>query len=87
VIVVFYREYLLPIITCRSYFTIKLTPPMVVAARFLLPRPIRGSRAVSFPPGSEAELRISFFAQSLTTALPKALPVDAMPTLTVLTSY
>ncbi|KAH9026296.1 1,3-beta-glucan synthase component-domain-containing protein [Lactarius deliciosus] len=35
-------------------------------------RPTRASRA-------EAERRISFFAQSLTTALPEALPVDAMP--------
>ncbi|KZV72587.1 glycosyltransferase family 48 protein [Peniophora sp. CONT] len=40
-----------------------------------------------FPPGSEAERRISFFAQSLTTALPEALPVDAMPTFTVLTPH
>jgi 1,3-beta-glucan synthase len=41
-----------------------------------------------FPPGrSEAERRISFFAQSLTTAMPQALPVDAMPTFTVLTPH
>ena len=40
-----------------------------------------------FPPGSEAERRISFFAQSLTTAIPEALPVDAMPTFTVLTPH
>ncbi|KAH9029110.1 1,3-beta-glucan synthase component-domain-containing protein [Lactarius hengduanensis] len=32
-----------------------------------------------FLPGSEAERRILFFAQSLTKALPEALPVDAMP--------
>ncbi|KAF6751110.1 1,3-beta-glucan synthase [Ephemerocybe angulata] len=40
-----------------------------------------------FPPGSEAERRISFFAQSLTTAIPEPLPVDAMPTFTVLTPH
>jgi hypothetical protein len=40
-----------------------------------------------FPPGPEAERRISFFAQSLTTALPEALPIDAMPTVTVLTPH
>ena len=40
-----------------------------------------------FPQGSEAERRISFFAQSLTTALPEPLPVDAMPTFTVLTPH
>jgi 1,3-beta-glucan synthase len=40
-----------------------------------------------FPPGGEAERRISFFASSLTTALPDPLPVDAMPTFTVLTPH
>ena len=40
-----------------------------------------------FPPGSEAERRISFFAQSLTTTIPEPLPVDAMPTFTVLTPH
>ncbi|EUC56288.1 1,3-beta-glucan synthase, partial [Rhizoctonia solani AG-3 Rhs1AP] len=37
-----------------------------------------------FPPGSEAARRISFFAQSLTTTIPEPLPVDTMPTFTVL---
>ncbi|KAG8834634.1 1,3-beta-D-glucan synthase [Serendipita sp. 399] len=40
-----------------------------------------------FPKGSEAERRISFFAQSLTTVIPEPLPVDAMPTFTVLTPH
>ena len=40
-----------------------------------------------FPQGSEAERRISFFAQSLTTIIPEPLPVDAMPTFTVLTPH
>ncbi|KAI0034779.1 1,3-beta-glucan synthase [Vararia minispora EC-137] len=46
-----------------------------------------GSHDDFFPQGSEAERRISFFAQSLTTAIPEALPVDAMPTFTVLTPH
>lgn len=37
-----------------------------------------------FPSGSEAERRISFFAQSLSTPIPEPLPVDNMPTFTVL---
>ncbi|KAF8458279.1 1,3-beta-glucan synthase catalytic subunit FksP [Kalaharituber pfeilii] len=37
-----------------------------------------------YPPGSEAERRISFFAQSLSTPIPEPLPVDNMPTFTVL---
>ncbi|WFC97626.1 1,3-beta-glucan synthase [Malassezia yamatoensis] len=40
-----------------------------------------------FPKGSEAERRISFFAQSLTTAIPESVPVDAMPTFSVLTPH
>ena len=40
-----------------------------------------------FPKGSEAERRISFFAQSLTTSIPEPLPVDAMPTFSVLTPH
>ncbi|KAF7968270.1 hypothetical protein HWV62_31059 [Athelia sp. TMB] len=40
-----------------------------------------------FPVGGEAERRISFFASSLTTALPEPLPVDAMPTFTVLVPH
>jgi 1,3-beta-glucan synthase len=37
-----------------------------------------------FPAQSEAERRISFFAQSLSTPMPEPLPVDNMPTFTVL---
>ncbi|EAW06869.1 1,3-beta-glucan synthase [Aspergillus clavatus NRRL 1] len=40
-----------------------------------------------FPPGSEAERRISFFAQSLSTPMPEPLPVDNMPTFTVLVPH
>ncbi|KAI9889020.1 MAG: 1,3-beta-D-glucan synthase [Vezdaea aestivalis] len=37
-----------------------------------------------FPHQSEAERRISFFAQSLSTPIPEPVPVDNMPTFTVL---
>ncbi|KAF9069635.1 1,3-beta-glucan synthase [Rhodocollybia butyracea] len=46
-----------------------------------------GNNASFFPPGGEAERRISFFASSLTTAIPEPLPVDAMPTFTVLVPH
>jgi 1,3-beta-glucan synthase len=39
------------------------------------------------PKDGEAERRISFFAQSLTTAISESIPVDAMPTFTVLTPH
>ena len=40
-----------------------------------------------FPRNSEAERRISFFAQSLATPMPEPLPVDNMPTFTVFTPH
>jgi 1,3-beta-glucan synthase len=40
-----------------------------------------------FAAGGEANRRISFFASSLTTALPEPLPIDAMPSFTVLVSH
>lgn len=40
-----------------------------------------------FPKNSEAERRISFFAQSLSTPMPEPLPVDNMPTFTVLVPH
>ncbi|KAK6464792.1 beta-1,3-glucan synthase [Scheffersomyces coipomensis] len=40
-----------------------------------------------FPSNSEAERRISFFAQSLATPIPEPLPVDNMPTFTVFTPH
>ncbi|KAK7014870.1 glycosyltransferase family 48 protein [Favolaschia claudopus] len=45
------------------------------------------SQSSFFPPGGEAERRISFFASSLTMTLPDPLPVDAMPTFTVLVPH
>ena len=40
-----------------------------------------------FPAGSEAERRISLFVQSLTTNFLPPLPIDVMPTFTVLTPH
>ncbi|KAL2678354.1 hypothetical protein Neosp_009100 [[Neocosmospora] mangrovei] len=37
-----------------------------------------------FPKNGEAERRISFFAQSLSTPIPEPMPVDNMPTFTVM---
>ena len=57
------------------------------ATPFFIDQTDKGFKGGFFPPGSEAERRISFFAQLLTTALPEALPVDAMPTSTILTPH
>ncbi|KAG7451544.1 1,3-beta-glucan synthase [Guyanagaster necrorhizus] len=57
------------------------------APPFFISQNDKGFKGEFFPRGSEAERRISFFAQSLTTAMPEPLPVDAMPTFTVLTPH
>ncbi|TFK46453.1 hypothetical protein OE88DRAFT_1775792, partial [Heliocybe sulcata] len=54
------------------------------APAFFLSQSDKNFKGEFFPRGSEAERRISFFAQSLTTAIPEPVPVDAMPTFTVL---
>ncbi|TFK52998.1 1,3-beta-glucan synthase [Heliocybe sulcata] len=57
------------------------------APAFFLSQSDKNFKGEFFPRGSEAERRISFFAQSLTTAIPEPVPVDAMPTFTVLTPH
>ncbi|KAG0202903.1 1,3-beta-D-glucan synthase [Mortierella sp. GBA30] len=44
-------------------------------------------KAEFYPHRSEAERRINFFAQSLSTPIPEPLPVDEMPTFTVLVPH
>ncbi|KAG0287946.1 1,3-beta-D-glucan synthase [Linnemannia gamsii] len=44
-------------------------------------------QAEFYPQHSEAERRITFFAQSLSTPIPEPLPVDQMPTFTVLVPH
>ncbi|KAI0727239.1 1-3-beta-glucan synthase [Fomitopsis betulina] len=46
-----------------------------------------GQESDFFPNNGEAERRISFFAASLTTAFPDPLPVECMPTFTVLVPH
>ncbi|KAH9011407.1 hypothetical protein EDB83DRAFT_2322191 [Lactarius deliciosus] len=76
-----------PLTTCRSFFITRFKtrltrwPAQSPCSPFFIAQTdkgIKGSFQV-FPPGSEAERRISFFAQLLTTALPDALLVDAKP--------
>ncbi|KAL7412625.1 glucan synthase [Mrakia frigida] len=57
------------------------------APAFFTSQGANGPKIEFFPAGSEAERRISFFAQSLTTSIPEPLPVDAMPTFTVLVPH
>ncbi|KAF5365320.1 hypothetical protein D9758_005437 [Tetrapyrgos nigripes] len=57
------------------------------APPFFISQQDPGFKGEFFPEGSEAERRISFFAQSLTTNMPAPLPIEAMPTFTVLTPH
>ncbi len=54
------------------------------APTFFVSQEDHSFKAEFFPTHSEAERRLSFFAQSLSTPIPEPLPVDNMPTFTVL---
>jgi 1,3-beta-glucan synthase len=86
-----YREHLLSIEHVQRLLYHQVQGPdgrrTLRAPPFFISQNDRAYRGKFFPPGSEAERRISFFAQSLTTAIPDPLPVDAMPTFTVLTPH
>lgn len=54
------------------------------APTFFVSQEDHSFKAEFFPAHSEAERRISFFAQSLSTPIPEPLPVDNMPTFSVM---
>lgn len=54
------------------------------APTFFVSQEDHSFKAEFFPANSEAERRISFFAQSLSTPIPEPVPVDNMPTFSVL---
>ena len=55
------------------------------APPFFISQTEKGYKGEFFPPGSEVDRHISFFAQSFTTSIPEPLPVDSMPAFTDLT--
>jgi 1,3-beta-glucan synthase len=96
VIISMYREHLLSIEHVQKllYHQVQSDQPgkrTLRAPAFFISQGEKNSKgskkAEFFPKGSEAERRISFFAQSLTTAIPEPIPVDAMPTFTVLVPH
>ncbi|KAG9303389.1 hypothetical protein G9A89_013715 [Geosiphon pyriformis] len=54
---------------------------------FFVAQAASSNKSKYFPALSEAERRISFFAQSLSTPIPEPLPIPSMPTFTVLTPH
>ena len=93
IIISMYREHLLSIDHVQNLLYHQVTTDgegtrrALRAPAFFISQGDRQFKGEFFPSGSEAERRISFFAQSLTTSIPEALPVDAMPTFTVLTPH
>jgi 1,3-beta-glucan synthase len=57
------------------------------APPFFISQSDPGFKREFLPKDGAAERRISFFVQSLTTAIPESIPVDTMPTFTVLTPH
>lgn len=92
VIISMYREHLLSIDHVQRLLYHQVSSETdgrrtLRAPVFFISQDDKGLKQEFFPKGSEAERRISFFAQSLTTAIPEPLPIDAMPTFTVLTPH
>ncbi|KII88524.1 glycosyltransferase family 48 protein [Plicaturopsis crispa FD-325 SS-3] len=91
IIISMYREHLLSIDHVQRLLYHQVDGPdgrrTLRAPPFFTNQDGQGFKGNFFPAGGEAERRISFFATSLTTALPEPLPVDAMPTFTVLVPH
>ncbi|KAL1709542.1 glycosyltransferase family 48 protein [Schizophyllum commune] len=92
IIISMYREHLLSIehvqkLLYHQVDTGEAGKRSLRAPPFFVAQGSSGGSGEFFPPGSEAERRISFFAQSLSTEIPQPIPVDAMPTFTVLTPH
>ncbi|KAJ6547553.1 1-3-beta-glucan synthase [Mycena capillaripes] len=91
VIISMYREHLLSIDHVQRLLYHQVDSPdgrrTLRAPPFFTNQTGGGFKGGFFPPGGEAERRISFFASSLTTTFPEPLPVDAMPTFTVLVPH
>ncbi|GLB34966.1 putative 1,3-beta-glucan synthase subunit FKS1 [Lyophyllum shimeji] len=91
VIISMYREHLLSIDHVQRLLYHQVDGPngqrTLRAPPFFTNQDGTGYKDNFFPAGGEAERRISFFASSLTTSFPEPLPVDAMPTFTVLVPH
>ncbi|KIO22848.1 glycosyltransferase family 48 protein [Tulasnella calospora MUT 4182] len=91
VIISMYREHLLSIDHVKKLLYQQVTTESgqrsLRAPLFFTSQDDRGLNGDFFPTHSEAERRISFFAQSLSMEMPQPLPVERMPTFSVLTPH
>ncbi|KAF9933005.1 1,3-beta-D-glucan synthase [Linnemannia zychae] len=92
IIISMYREHILSIENAQRMLyqqvlsekgdRLSLKTPM-----FFLAQEDSSIKAEFYPHRSEAERRVNFFAQSLVTPIPEPLPVEQMPTFTVLVPH
>lgn len=92
VIISMYREHLLAIDHVQKLLYHQVPSEQegkrtLRAPTFFVSQEDQAFKTEFFPGGSEAERRISFFAQSLSTPMPEPLPVDNMPTFSVMVPH
>ncbi|KAF9180329.1 1,3-beta-D-glucan synthase [Haplosporangium sp. Z 767] len=92
IVISMYREHLLSIEHAQRLLYQQVpseseTKMTLKAPTFFVAQENSSIKAEFYPQHSEAERRINFFAQSLSTAIPEPLPVDQMPTFTVLVPH
>ena len=90
IVITMYREHLITVDHAQRMLYQQEINPMdgnrtLKAPTFFVTQEDTSFKTEYFPQHGEAERRIHFFAQSLTTPMPPSHPVECMPTFTVLT--
>ncbi|KAF9584182.1 1,3-beta-D-glucan synthase [Lunasporangiospora selenospora] len=92
IVISMYREHLLSIEHVQRLLYQQVTTEndnkrTLKAPTFFVAQEDTSLQTEFYPQHSEAERRITFFAQSLSTSIPESLPVDQMPTFTVMVPH
>ncbi|KAI7889185.1 1,3-beta-glucan synthase component-domain-containing protein [Mucor mucedo] len=92
IVITMYREHLITVDHAQRMLYQQEINPMdgqrtLKAPTFFVTQEDTSFKTEYFPQHGEAERRIHFFAQSLTTPMPPSHPVECMPTFTVLTPH
>ncbi|KAK4516587.1 uncharacterized protein ATC70_011562 [Mucor velutinosus] len=92
IVITMYREHLITADHAQRMLYQQEVNPMdgnrtLKAPTFFVSQEDTSFKTEYFPQSGEAERRIHFFAQSLTTPMPPPHPVECMPTFTVLTPH
>ncbi|KAI9313404.1 1,3-beta-glucan synthase component-domain-containing protein [Dichotomocladium elegans] len=92
IVITMYREHLITVDHVQRMLYQQETNPVdgrrtLKPPTFFVSQEDTAFKAEYYPQHSEAERRIHFFAQSLTTPMPQPRPVECMPTFTVLTPH